>query len=200
MSNCGGRLAADKIRSSETIVEAVALSKEVLFERRILVIVDNVWNPPPGSSVTSWGTAFADIATYPGSAVIITTRLEALSAGPGVRRVSLGRLNLEHTESNDWRISENLYDYLLQYSADQPLAEKLSNESYVRTRRRALKLSCGLPIAISSFVALVRVRRSKESESLLSKIEKSALGLADEITGKLVSEYVGHPGLFAAKS
>lgn len=75
--SCGGWRSAGLIRSRSGIQYGVEVARVFFSKRRVLVILDNVWDTPPNSlnsNVVSWAATLSRIASCPGSAVIMTTR------------------------------------------------------------------------------------------------------------------------------
>lgn len=106
------------VQSASSVTEAVKQASEFCSERRILVIIDNVWETPVGSSVASWISVLAQIASHSGSAVIAFHRSSALARSPGFEELHLGHLDLTSDSSPDWRVAEDLYDVLLNGTVD----------------------------------------------------------------------------------
>lgn len=192
---CGGERSAGLVRSSGSVKASVDIARQFFSKRRILVVLDNVWEAPASTRVGSWAVALSKIACCPGSAVIVTTRFESLSNSNGFHRVHLGRLMLSDDGEDGWPAAEKLYDSLLKATP-----EELTRDGYKKSRRKALELSCGLPLAITTFAGLVRSRLqiSNSVESVLSKIEQRVLGLVGKSVGADMNGLIGHPGLFAA--
>lgn len=197
VSKCGGKRAAREIGSSSDISEAVDIACYFFKNNRILVIVDDVWETTGrlNASAPSLSVALSKIARFPGSATIVTTRSSLLSNTAGFHSVPVARLSLASENGPDWGIAEHLYDALL--NAAQ---EKRVTDIYVKDRKRVLELTCGLPLGIKTFVRLVRSRLDfgHDVSSVLSKIERRAIGLADKFIGEDMKDSIGHPGLFAA--
>lgn len=161
-----------------------------------MVILDNVWETPAGSPVKSWTDMLSKITEFPGSAIIMTTRFSCLAQSPGCNCVAIGRLELETEGSADWCIAENLNDAFLNETA-----EKEACDGYKDNRKKALRLSCGIPLGITTFAGLVQ-RYSKTGEDVgyvvLALIEKKASCLANKSVGEAKKSITGHDGLYAA--
>ncbi len=152
VADCGGRRTSETIRRAETVNTAVDYARQFFEGRRMLLVVDNVWKPAKGSDVADWMSALSRIATYCGSVVLMTTRFRDLCLGRDMDHIRLGRLNLEDENGPDWKLAEALYDeHVKEPGANCQKTEHSRN--YQDTRTKALKISCGLPLAIASFVA-----------------------------------------------
>lgn len=172
----------------------MVLSCEFFSGHRLLVIVDDVWKTPPGSCVRSWTDALSKITDVPGSAMVMTTRDKSLAGSPGFFSLPLGRLDLA-AESPHWTVAETVYDASVKASG-----EVQASESYKKNRRQALRLSCGLPLGITTFAGLVDSYTETPDDvgDILSSIEQRVHGLACQSTGEDQKAVTGHAGLHAA--
>lgn len=157
-----------------------------------MIIVDNVWE---SSKVKSWSETLSKIASYSGSATIVTTRFNSLCNSLGFDVIDLGRLDLSTEKNSDWRIAEDLYDALSKATAEVRLTEEYRNG-----RKGALILSCGLLLGISTFAGLVQSYREvgDDEAALLSRIEERINGIADRVVGEDLKASTGYHGIFSA--
>lgn len=196
VSKFGGKRSVQVVRSADNVFEAVGIASDFFSGKCILVVIDNVWETPAGSSVKRWTSALALIASHPGSAVVATTRSSSIAQGSGLEQLNLGRFDLTSDASPDWRVAEELYDVLLKTSA----GNARFTAGYDAIRRKALLLSCGLLLGIRTFASLVQSYREidDDAEAVLLKIEGKCIGLGDSAVGDDAKATIGHPGLFAA--
>lgn len=194
---CGGEKSAERIRSMEVIdfSAVVGIARKFFSNHAILVVIGNVWQPPPTSGLHCWAAALSKLASFPGSGVVVTARFESLAESPGFERVHLGRFDLTEEENSDWRLAENSYDAIL---AETP--ELRLSRAYKENQKKALQLSCGVPLGIGTLACLFRSRRKLGDDvaSVLSAIETRSLGLVSKFVGEDMKSRVGHSGLFAA--
>lgn len=129
--------------------------------------------------------------------MVMTTRSTLLSRATGFTRVPIGCLDLTNEDNSDWLIAEDLFDTLLGAAPETRLTD-----SYKRDRKTALKSSCGLALAIKTFVGVVHIYMENPTVdgigSVLARIESRTIGLTDEFVGADLNDTIGHPGLFAA--
>lgn len=195
ISKFGGKRSAQEVRSAKDVLEAVEIARDFFAGKCVLVVIDNVWDTPVESTVESWTSMLANIASHSGSAVVATTRLSSLARGFGFDQLNLGRLDLTSDTSPDWRVAEDLYDEFLKSSG-----ELQTTTEYNMTRRKALSLSCGLFLGIRTIASIAHSYHDigDSVDDVLLKIEGKALGLSDRAVGANEKASVGHPGLFAA--
>ncbi len=130
VADCGGRRKSETIRGSASVKTAVNYARQFFDGRRVLLVIDSV--------------------------VLMTTRFWDLCLPRDKDHARLGRLNVEGEDGVDWKIAEALYDDLLKETETNSRTEEESRE-YRITRAKALKISCGLPLAIASICGLIEI-------------------------------------------
>lgn len=150
VNQCNAPRTSHNVQKQTSLSQAVGIAGDFFKDRRILLVLDNVWEPRD-SRVKSWSTALLPLASGDGSCVILTTSTPDRTCPPRAIRLEVDCLALN--EERDRRAAIALFDFYLGMSSEDPLYDEAARDA-------ALEETGGLPIGIAARASLIRKRSS----------------------------------------